>query len=95
MKKKNKKRKIKKENSKTIENFNSEENSYFDIFREGLLLWIIYMILSQNIVKNIFGLLIDALNPNDNGVYDVYGVSIYGIILVILFLVFKHIFIYN
>ena len=65
-KKSNKKKRKKNSKLKDIEYFENEgEDSYFNMFREGLLLWIIYMILSQNLVKNIFGLIIDAINPNN------------------------------
>lgn len=54
-----------------------------------LLLLIIYFILSQASIRQLFGKYIPYINPDEEGVVSQLGVIIYGVILVGLFMVIK------
>ena len=60
-----------------------------DIIREPLLLLIIYIILSQPIIKETLGQYIQQLNPDMEGKVSFTGVLIYGVILATLYAVAK------
>jgi len=60
-----------------------------EIIREPLLLLIIYIILSQPIVRETLGQYIQQLNPDMEGKVSFTGVLIYGIILATLYTVAK------
>ncbi len=64
-------------------------NSIPVIFREPLVIVLIFIILSQPIVKKTIGCYITQINPDADGVVGIYGVIIYGIILSTLFVVAK------
>jgi len=106
-KKSNKKQIIEEEEDEDIEETNEDinlkknkknkkstdkSNSDYDIFKEGLLLVLVYIFLSQNIIKNIFSLYFKSLNPNAMGIVGQSGVIIYGIILTFVFLILRYYF---
>jgi len=62
-------------------------------FRDPILLWLVYMMLSQGFVKNTIGNYIPVINPNENGVVGIVGISVYGFILVAIYFVLRYIFI--
>ena len=98
--KKSKKKKIhpiiKKNIETMINTVHPEASSYFDWFhdenfniRDFLLLFGLYFLLSQNMIKDFFGSYFTCLNPNSEGVVDIKGVIIYGLILTIAFVVIR------
>ena len=60
-----------------------------DIAKDGLLLLIIFVILSQPFVRNFVGKYFNQINPDDQGNVSLIGVTIYGLILVVLYLFFR------
>lgn len=73
MKKKNKKNKCK-------------QTEFEDYIYDFILLFIIFMLMSQQFVKNFIGTYIKAININEYGVVPISGVVIYGLIFVSLFI---------
>lgn len=57
--------------------------------KESLLILIIYLLLSQEIVKETIGKYIRQINPDIDGKVSFTGVLIYGIILVVLYILAK------
>lgn len=57
--------------------------------REPLLILVIYLILSQTIVKDTIGKYIKQINPGTDGSVSFVGVLIYGIILAVLYVIIK------
>ena len=104
--KKNKKNKKKKEIDikETIEDFviNNETPNptnyiqwFFDDcfnYKDFLILFILYFILSQEMIKDFFARYFSCLNPDEEGKIGVQGVIIYGLILTILFMIMKKFF---
>jgi uncharacterized protein YpuA (DUF1002 family) len=60
-----------------------------EVLREPLILVVLYVILSQDMVKNFFGKYIKQLNSEETGGIGFVGVVIYGIILAVLFVLAK------
>lgn len=58
------------------------EDSVYD----GILLLIIYLLMSQSFVKNFLGTYIKAINVNSEGYVQFKGVFIYGLIFTVVFL---------
>jgi hypothetical protein len=71
----------------------SNVSSYIfdDLFnlKEFIILFGVYFLLSQEMVKDIFAQYFTSLNADDSGRVHVKGVIIYGLILTILFMVLK------
>lgn len=61
----------------------------FDFLKDPLIILVIYVILSQAIVKETIGKYINQINPNSEGQVSFTGVVIYGIILAALFVLVK------
>ena len=57
--------------------------------KEFIILFGVYFLLSQEMVKELFAQYFTSLNPDDSGRVHVKGVIIYGLILTILFMVLK------
>jgi hypothetical protein len=86
---------------RNVENMMTENNipessnltSYIfdDLFnlKEVALLFGLYFLLSQEMIKDLFSQYFTSLNPDDMGRVGVKGVIIYGLILTILFMVLK------
>jgi hypothetical protein len=75
---------------------NSESVSSYifdDLFnyKEFIILFSVYFLLSQELVKDLFAQYFTSLNPDETGKIHVKGVIIYGLILTILYLVIKKI----
>lgn len=73
-------------------NVKIEKKSKFKLFfripefiRDPLLIWIIFILLSQNFIKQLIGKYVKQINPNDEGVVSFMGVVIYGLIFAVLF----------
>jgi hypothetical protein len=102
--KKNKKTKEITNLKETIEDFvvnNETPNSigyiqwFFDDcfnYKDFLILFILYFLLSQEMIKDFFSRYFSSLNPDDEGKIGVQGVIIYGLILTILFMIIKKLF---
>ena len=61
-------------------------------YKDFLILFILYFVLSQEMIKDFFSRYFSSLNPDDEGKIGVQGVIIYGLILTILFMVIKKMF---
>jgi len=57
--------------------------------KDFILLFSIYFILSQEMIKDLFSSYFTSLNPDDDGKVGVKGVILYGLILTILFMLLK------
>lgn len=56
-----------------------------EFIRDPLLIWIIFILLSQNFIKQLIGKYVKQINPNEEGVVSFMGVVIYGLIFAVLF----------
>lgn len=82
--------------TKTIPNLDSDKknkinkktksNIIEDSIYDGILLLIIYLLMSQGFVKNFLGRYIKIINVNSDGVVPFIGVFTYGLIFVLVFL---------
>jgi len=61
-------------------------------YKDFLILFILYFVLSQEMIKDFFAKYFYSLNPDDEGKIGVQGVIIYGLILTILFMIIKKLF---
>jgi len=75
-------KKIKKKNNNK---YSIIEDSIYD----GILLLIIFILMSQHFVKNFIGNYINIINVNQEGVVPMLGVVTYGFIFVVVFLSVK------
>ncbi|AYV80148.1 MAG: hypothetical protein Gaeavirus12_6 [Gaeavirus sp.] len=57
--------------------------------RDFVLLFGLYFMLSQEMIKDFFGQYFTSLNPDDTGKVNVKGVIIYGLILTVAYMVLK------
>ncbi len=57
--------------------------------KDFLLLFTLYFLLSQNMIKDFFSRYFTCLNPDEDGKIHVQGVIVYGLILTILFMLLK------
>ena len=97
-KKKNKEKTLKEdvqdyiEKSNPLPSTNNYIPSIFDDYfnyKDFLVLFILYFILSQYMVKDFFARYFSSLNPDDEGKVNIQGVIIYGLILSVLFIVIR------
>ena len=68
---------------------------FFDecfIYNDFLILFIIYFVLSQEMIKDFFGKYFLSLNPDSEGKVGMQGIIIYGLILTILFMIIRKFF---
>ncbi len=100
-KKKNKEKSIKEDVQEYVEKSNPlpSTNNYipwiFDDcfnYKDFLVLFILYFILSQEMIKDFFAKYFTSLNPDDEGKVGIQGVIIYGLILTVLFMVIRKLF---
>jgi len=61
-------------------------------YKDFLILFILYFVLSQDMIKDFFAKYFTSLNPDNEGKIGVQGVIIYGLILTILFMIIKKLF---
>lgn len=64
----------------------SSSNIIEDSIYDGILLLIIYLLMSQGFVKSFLGRYINIINVNSEGVVPFTGVLTYGLIFVLVFL---------
>lgn len=70
-------------------------NWFFDDcfnYKDFLVLFILYFVLSQEMIKDFFSKYFSCLNPDDEGKVGVQGVIIYGLVLTILFMCIRKFF---
>ena len=61
-------------------------------YKDFLVLFILYFVLSQEMIKDFFAKYFSSLNPDYEGKIGVQGVIIYGLILTVLFMVVRKFF---
>jgi hypothetical protein len=61
-------------------------------FKDFLILFILYFILSQEMIKDFFSKYFTSLNPDDEGKVNIQGVIIYGLILTIFYMLIRKFF---
>jgi hypothetical protein len=71
---------------------NNKNNNKIYILKEIGILTLIYLLLSIDGIKNIFGTFIKSINTDEQGNISFIGVIIYGIILSILFILTRYYF---
>lgn len=74
-----------------IDDKSDDEKKLFNMIKEPLLLWSVYMLLSQDMIKNLIGAYVNAINPSDDGSVGVVGVALYGVIMVIMYFSLRYI----
>jgi len=71
---------------KKNKNSNSKQNILNDSIYDGILLLIIYLLMSQDFVKTFIGKYVKIINVNEDGIVPLTGILTYGIIFVLVFL---------
>lgn len=66
-----------------------ESNDMLNMAKEVVLLVLIYIILSQNFVRQTIGAYICYINPKEDGSVSIIGYLIYGLLLAVTFVFFK------
>ena len=74
-------------NKKNKKNNKNENSSMFQNFsiKNFIILFAVYFILSQDMVKDAFSMYLTCLNPDEYGRIGMMGVVLYGLILTILY----------
>lgn len=84
---------LKKRTKKRIEKINQKKNDcnipMVDYAYDFILLFIIFMLMSQDFVKNFIGAYVKSINVNEKGIVPIHGVAVYGIIFVTVFILSK------
>jgi hypothetical protein len=62
--------------------------SYDDV-RDFMIIFAVFFLLSQDMIKDFFSEYVTYLNPDDEGKIGVKGVFVYGVLLAVLFLVIR------
>lgn len=66
-----------------------QSTGLIDTMFDAILLFIIYMLLSQNFIKTFIGKYITSINVNSDGYVSNLGVAIYGLIFILIFILAK------
>jgi len=66
---------------------NNDANILEDSLYDGILLFIIFILMSQTFVRNFIGNYVSWINVNDEGIVPFKGVAVYGVIFVLVFIV--------
>lgn len=84
--------------TKSVKNESKQTDNYMNwIFdecfniKDFIILFILYFLLSQDMIKDFFGKYFTSLNPKSDGAVDLTGVIIYGLILTTLFMIIRKI----
>ena len=84
---------ISKKNKKGIKKIEKEAKSFFNInYKEFALLFFVYFLLSQEMIKDCFAIYFTSLNPDDSGRIGIKGVISYGLLLTTLFIILRNYF---
>ena len=90
----NKKNKKKNKNNDNNENNDNEKNNYdiyFEKWKDSIIIFVIYIILSLPSTQTLIGKYIKHINPDPiTCTVSMYGVVIYGIILSIMYFIVKN-----
>lgn len=91
---KSSKRKKSPSSESNLYNFNYYKWFIDDCFnyKDFLVLFILYFVLSQEMIKDFFAKYFTSLNSDDDGKIGVQGVIIYGLILTVLFMILRKLF---
>lgn len=82
-----------KKNKKGIKKIENKAKSFFSInYKEFALLFFVYFLLSQEMIKDGFALYFTSLNPDESGRIGVKGVIIYGLLLTTVFILLRNYF---
>lgn len=65
---------------------NNDTNILEDSLYDGILLFIIFILMSQTFVRNFIGNYVNWINVNDEGIVPFKGVAVYGVIFVLVFI---------
>jgi hypothetical protein len=80
-----------KKNRKGIKKIENKAKSFLNInYKEFALLFFIYFLLSQEMIKDGFALYFTSLNPDESGRIGVKGVIIYGLLLTTIFILLRN-----
>jgi hypothetical protein len=80
-----------KKNKKGIKKIEKKAKSFLNInYKEFALLFFIYFLLSQEMIKDGFALYFTSLNPDNSGRIGVKGVIIYGLLLTTIFILLRN-----
>lgn len=92
---KNKKKQKKEKTTKDVNNdtkINTKKSTIVeDSIYDGILLLIIYLLMSQEFVKNFLGIYVNVINANSDGVVPFLGILTYGFIFVVVFLSIRYV----
>ena len=69
----------------------NKTSSIPDMLKDPVLIWLIYILMSQNFFKNLVGKYLTTINPNEEGIVSFTGVAMYGLILVTFYTLIKFI----
>lgn len=82
-----------KKNKKGIKKIENKAKSFFSInYKEFALLFFVYFLLSQEMIKDGVALYFTSLNPDESGRIGVKGVIIYGLLLTTIFILLRNYF---
>ena len=84
------KKKEKEEENEEFYKNNNFHKKIYKIIKGPILLWVIYIILTQKYVNDFIGKYIPLVKPTEDGI-NIYGVCIYGIILVFSYFILNYI----
>lgn len=62
----------------------------YESMKDFLIIFVLFFLLSQDMIKEFFSELIPYLKPNDEGRVGIQGVVAYGLLLALLFLVVRY-----
>lgn len=80
-----------KKNKKGIKKIEKKTKSFLNInYKEFALLFFVYFLLSQEMIKDGFALYFTSLNPDNSGRIGVKGVIIYGLLLTTIFILLRN-----
>jgi hypothetical protein len=80
-----------KKNKKGVKKIEKKAKSFLNInYKEFALLFFIYFLLSQEMIKDGFALYFTSLNPDNSGRIGVKGVIIYGLLLTTIFILLRN-----
>jgi hypothetical protein len=68
----------------------SEEFDLLTYVKEGVVFLLIYILLSCGTVKKILGKYLPFINPDPNGTISLFGITFYGLLLVVIFFVARN-----
>jgi hypothetical protein len=97
-----KKTKIKKETTeeseedkeeKKVKNEKKKDGTFLynvpSFIKDPILIWVIFILMSQNFFKSMVSKYLKSIIPNESGVVGFTGVAIYGLVLVVLYTLIK------